>query len=311
MPKSTMPGIDVQLAAEVDGQTIEFGSLVHGPASRSRGPYRLRTRRGRLLDVTLERRDHQPMDVRRLRFAFVLPLLNFSQVIVPDCGRLFVDSLRPIFLRSSVFQLCASNDGMPFMCFMGQGGAVEFSLGLASNLIETSFRCTAPRISARKALLGGEENLVLEAAKPSDGWTYGRTVKVRESIYLGGRSRSWYHALRAYSRLLRERLGTRYVNRKDAWLPTWCTWTAWPSPCMTEERILADARVASRLGIGSIIIDDGWFGLGMDTDTGRLNMGVTRPDPKKLPDLPGLVKKVHEMGLKVLCFTKSLWSPYD
>ena len=300
MGKAGRSTVDVRLGGEIDGNNLDFGSLLTGPATRSCGQYRLRIRRGRLLEIGIARRDGRLMDVERLRFAFCVPLLNFSRVIVPDCGRFYVDSLRAISLRSGLYELCAPNDGMPFLSFVGQQGTVEFSFGLAGNLVETTFRCVAPRISSRGALFGGEERLIVEAVKPSTGWTCGRTRRVRESIYVGGASPTWHDALRSYSRLVRQRSGATYTDRKGAWLPTWCTWTAWPSEEMTEQKILANARVASRLGIGSIIIDDGWFGLGMDTDTGRLNMGVTRPDPKKLPDLPGLVERLHKMGLKVL-----------
>jgi len=292
------PPIDIRLSAEVNGRTVDFGSLLRRSAVSA--AYRLRVRRGHLMEVELRRADGRPMDVERLRFTFTFPLLNFTQVVVPDCGRFFVDKLRSVYLRSSVLQMSAPNDGMPLMVMLGQDGAVEFAFGFASNLTETTFRCRAPKISSRGALLGGEDLLVLEAEKPSVGWRCGRNDCVRESIFLCGRRPSWFHALRDYSRLVRRKLALAYPRCKEAWEPAWCTWTAWPSDEMNEQKVLANAREAKRLGIGTVIIDDGWFGQGLDVDGGRLNLGDIEPDPGKFPDLRGLVERLHAMGLKVL-----------
>jgi len=292
--------VDVQLSAEIGGRRLEFGSLLEGPARRTQGGVELRVRRGRPVEVELRRSDGAAMDVERLRFSLSVPLLNFAQVLVPDCGRFFVDKLRSMYLRSSVIQLSAPNDGMPFIAFVGQSSEVEFSFGLADNLVETTFRCSAPGISERHALRGGENVLIFEAEKPSAGWSYGRTECVRESVYLGGRKASWFGALEDFSRVVRRRMKISYPRNAAAWDPTWCTWTAWPSDEMTEEKILANAREARRLGIGTIILDDGWFGQGLDVDGGRLNLGDTEPDPAKFSDLGGLIERLHAMGLKVL-----------
>ena len=294
------PPFDVGLSAEIDGGVVEFAGLLTGPATRRTDGYVLRIRRGPLIQLDLRRSDKQPMNVERLRFTLSVPLLNYAQVIVPDCGRFFVDKLRSVYLRSSVIKLSAPNDGMPFLALIGQGGEVECAFGLADNLTETTFRGRAPLISSRGALRGGEEALVLEAQKPSDGWKYGRTSSVRESIYLTRKRTSWFHALREYSRFVAHRMKLSYPRSPDAWGPTWCTWTAWPSGEMNEQKVLSNAREASRLGMRTIILDDGWFGQGLDEEGDRLNLGDTLPDRRKFPDLARLVDELHALRLKVL-----------
>jgi hypothetical protein len=69
---------------------------------------------------------------------------------------------------------------------------------------------------------------------------------------------------------------------------------------MTPSRVMENARIARDLGIGAIILDDGWFGPGLDTDDRPLNIGDYFPDPAKIPDLPALVRDIQGLGLKVL-----------
>jgi hypothetical protein len=69
---------------------------------------------------------------------------------------------------------------------------------------------------------------------------------------------------------------------------------------MTAQRVLDNARVARELGVGTVILDDGWFGTGLDDDHGALNLGDYEPDPRKFPDLRGHVADLQALGLKVL-----------
>lgn len=63
-----------------------------------------------------------------------------------------------------------------------------------------------------------------------------------------------------------------------------------------EEKVLAIADTAKKLGIEMFVLDDGWFGKRNDDTT---SLGDWYPNKEKLPDgIIGLAKKVKKLGLK-------------
>jgi len=87
------------------------------------------------------------------------------------------------------------------------------------------------------------------------------------------------------------------VTTEAAMAPLWCSWTDWFSDDVTDEVILHNVREGVKLGIRNYIIDDGWFGPGLDNDYDvALNIGDWRPDPAKIGDMGKLVTDVREAG---------------
>ena len=79
--------------------------------------------------------------------------------------------------------------------------------------------------------------------------------------------------------------------------PLWCSWTDWMSDNVTDEVILENVREGVAIGIKNYIIDDGWFGPGLDTDYSvELNIGDWKPDPAKIKDMGKLVRDMREAG---------------
>ena len=294
--------MDLTLVVNVDGKTLRFERLFAdpGPVREMQG-YRLSLGiEGELTHLRLRRVDGNEMDVDCLEFEMTTPLLNYSKIILPDSGREFLFKSRAAFLRSAPSGVSAPNDGFPFLAFTDQAGRVSAAFGLVTYTRESRCTCVEPRISARKAMLGGADLAIMRFRAPTEGWRYGRTRQLEETVFAGAGFESWFHALRAYAGHFRRQHQVAYPAPAAAWEPTWCTWTAWCSDLMTPERVLENARIARDLGMGVIILDDGWFGPGLDTDDRPLNIGDYEPDPLKLPDLPGIVRRIQDMGLKVL-----------
>ncbi len=128
----------------------------------------------------------------------------------------------------------------------------------------------------------------------------GEVREIRLDLYTQTHAPTWHHALREYTRAIREAEGIALPVRRDALMPVWCTWTAFCSSEMTDRRVLANARIARELGIGTVILDDGWFGTGLDDDEGELTLGDYHPAPHKFPDLRRHVAELQALGLKVL-----------
>lgn len=253
-----------------------------------------------LVRFRFSRADGADMDVESVDVRFTVPLAHFSKVILPDGGREYVFRDKAVFLRSQVTLVSAPNDGHPFVALVDQTGAVVYSYGLVSFLRESTCRCVDPLLSARKAMRGGHDVLTLSFRLPGDGWRYGRTAAVDEMLYRSADQPTWFHALRRYADLCRRHHRVRYPANPRAHDPTWCTWTAWCSDRMSDESVLANARVARDLGVRSVILDDGWFGPGLDTDDRPLNIGDYDADTTKFADLPALVRELHDMGMSVL-----------
>lgn len=297
--KMDWPKVSVRVKA--DGREWVFEDI-HAPAGRrqEREGLRLRAAGGEKMTFSVARVDGAEMDVESVEVRFTTPIHNFSKVILPDGGREYVFRDKALILRATVTQVTAPNDGHPFVALADQTGGVVYSYGLVSHLTESTCRCVDPLLSARKALRGGHDVLTLAFRLPSEGWRMGRTREIRQTVWRSTSAPTWFHALRRYTDICRRHFRVRYPVEKAAYEPTWCTWTAWCSDRLADETVLANARIARELGARSVILDDGWFGPGLDTDDRPLNIGDYYPDPAKHPDLKGLSRRLHDLGMDML-----------
>lgn len=303
---SVLPVLRLSVEAAVDGRCVVFDDVPLQAGEVSVDGYLLRCSRSATWDLSLTRADGKKISVDHLLIDIVLPLLNLHQIVVPDCGRNYPDALHPLSLWGKTYQVSAPNNGHPLMILVDQSGAAAASVGVVGPSREVSISCVQPGKSRNRAtLVAFSGELQLEFRVPSEGFRHAAqgVDEVRESIYLGEPAPSWFHALRSYTDLCKERFGLEYTVEDDAYRPIWCSWTAYYSAHMNQELVLKNAQEAKKLGMGSIIIDDGWFGPGLDVEDATLTIGDYRPDPVRFPDLPGLSKSVKDLGLKLLLWT--------
>lgn len=84
---------------------------------------------------------------------------------------------------------------------------------------------------------------------------------------------------------------------ESARLPMYSSWYNFHQE-ITAEELEAECRRAKELGMSAIIVDDGW-----QTEDTNCNYGYTgdwEVCKKKIPDMRGHVKRVHDMGLKYI-----------
>ena len=174
----------LSMMAWVDGKTLCFDGLLSGRKQKKimQGRYVLTVETVDVIRLSLKRRDGGKMKVDHVEYHFSAPLLNFSKIILPDTGRTYMEKDKAIYLRSAVTGVTAPNDGHPFIAVVDQAGDVSFSFGLLTSSRETTFVPKAPKISARKALLGGEEVFTIAARVPTAGWTMGSVAEVKEEV---------------------------------------------------------------------------------------------------------------------------------
>jgi len=289
----TMLGLEVSIAISVAGAWREVLASAGDPDSWTIAW----EKSGPLMDGRIRRADGVPFSPEQIKVTVSLPLLNYAHVVVPDCGRHYVGLSKALDIRAPLYRVTASNAGHPFLAVADEGGDFLAAFGVVSPTGETEIRRVLPRISRRKAMVGGDQVLSLAIV-----WSHhrGAVEELPVSLYVQERAQTWVHALREYGAAVRSAEGIEYPVQDDAWNPTWCTWTAACSSEMDDRRVMDNARVARDLGIRTVILDDGWFGVGLDDDDGVLNVGDYAPDPKRFPDLGRLVGQLHELGLKVL-----------
>lgn len=297
LPSSTL--LSLGAAVQVDGQWRQAGGLAVPQGEEFISSWSI----GETTTATIRRRDGRSFTAQQVRLEIVSVLLNYAHVVVVDCGRHYILARQAFQIRAPLYRVSQQNAGHPFFALADEAGNFLMAFGLVSHDGELCVRRLTPGVNSRKALVGGDDLLTLHMEYP------GPREPVKElslEVFFTEQAPTWFHALRRYSDAIKRRDKIVYVDNPDAWRPTWCTWPAWISDQMSDQTVLANARIAKELGIGTIILDDGWFGPGLDTEGQVLNLGDYQPDPKKFRDLPGLIRQMQEMGLKVLLWFASL-----
>lgn len=253
-----------------------------------------------------------PLDVTdpvtSISYEVFTPIANLRQVVVPDSGRWFMNSLQPTsawrfqrHLESTVADVLT-----PLYVLCGPDGLTEAAFGLIGPPYEMSFEVLQPASNRALNVHVGWIGLAFRRGyrgHPIPARARGADGSVTEHLYAWrrdgarGGGLTWTDTLRHFATQQRIRHGLQDLVSDRAFAPTWCSWVAWSSDDLSEDLILRNVRRGVDLGVTTFIIDDGWFGPGLDSsyDT-PLNVGDWTPDPAKLPDLPGLVGKIRDLG---------------
>lgn len=230
------------------------------------------------------------------------PMRNFTGVIPPDSGRWFMNLAAATSfwkfgrdLRSRVQDV-----KVPLYLFLGANRHVEIAMGVVGDLTETDCRLTEPESNrALNIHTGGVE--VEFTRHHNDGAVEG-VPSVREYVYArlrpsGEDGENWLDVLRDFSDQTRVRFGQPDVVVAAAVEPYWCSWTDWDSADVDADLVLQNVAAGVALGVRNFILDDGWFGPGLDSSYGvPLNIGDWTPDPERFQDLPRLIKAVDDLG---------------
>lgn len=134
---------------------------------------------------------------------------------------------------------------------------------------------------------------------PSDSFQTPEVVMAFSDKGLGKLSRTYHHLYR--NNLCR---GEWQYKERPVLINNWeATYFDF-----NEEKLLAIAENAKKIGIELFVLDDGWFGKRDDDTT---SLGDWFPDPKKLPNgITGLAEKITEKGLAFgLWFEPEMISP--
>jgi hypothetical protein len=249
-----------------------------------------------------------PMDpgdpIARVEYSLYTPIRNYHRVIVPDSGRWFVFSLQPVsFWRFDVTS-CINDVKTPLYLFTGQDMNTALAFGIVGLNYETRFRILEPyhnralnsfmRRLSFQITRGTEDYPIPDAARAADG-------SVTEHLYVrtgaDAPGRPWVWTLRDFYSNHKRLYGIPDIGHEAAMAPLWCSWTDWMSNDVTEAVVLRSVHEGVKLGIRNYIIDDGWFGPGLDNDWSvDLNIGDWEPEASRFPDMGRLVRDIRAAG---------------
>ncbi len=263
-----------------------------------------------ILHVQLKAPVSRKVAVKSYSAKIVLPRASLHAVMVPNQHKIarlldywgehhkWPDDV-PLYrnlISENFRQAAPTNAEAPFILITDERGFNKVAVGWAA----------AERGSVLEGAVDGESYvLTLERREdlPFDGWRF------KDALIFDTSKRPWIEVEEDYARTF-----DRYNGRKHEPIPEWatepvyCTWYCYGDK-INQEGVLKIAQKCKELGFGTILIDAGWDchpnGGYIDFENGILGDYVARPD--RFPDMPGLVKEIHDMGLRVMLWCAPFW----
>ncbi len=132
---------------------------------------------------------------------------------------------------------------------------------------------------------------------------------LEDALFVSMMKQPWMKSAENYARVF-DAINGRVHEPAPEWAfePVFCTWYCYEDH-ISQDDVLKIARKCKELGFGTILIDAGWDcaengGYG-DFETGIL--GDYKAVRDRFPDMPGLVRKIHDMGLRVELWSGPFW----
>ena len=115
----------------------------------------------------------------------------------------------------------------------------------------------------------------------------------------------WSDAVREAADWMTEVSGRKPANVPDAaFAPLYSTWYNFHQDVHQDE-IERECEIASKMGMGTIIVDDGWQT--DDTNRGYAFCGDWKESRNRFPDIKAHVARVHAMGMKYMLWYAVPW----
>lgn len=189
-----------------------------------------------------------------------------------------------------------SNTEAPFILLTDNKGNNKLSVGWAAAETATVLKGA-----------GEDGNYALTLTRRNDVPITGG--KLEDALIIDTSTRPWMDTERDYAKTYDAWNGRKHSKAPEwAYEPVYCTWYCYTDH-IDQEKVLKIAEKCKELGFGTILIDAGWDskpdgGYG-DFETGIL--GDFTAVPEKFPDMADMVKKIHDMGLRVELWSGPFW----
>ena len=248
---------------------------------------------GNLIKTTVTAENEQ---IKSINHIVSTPLRNFTTIIAPDGGRNYSRDWQPVYFWDTNKFTNISNICLPIFIANNQTNHVGLAIGIIGDEYETQFRCLEPR--QERALMAFYKRFTVSINRLC---SYKHVNTLTEYLYFQDNddNLNWTDVLWDYSQKSQRINNTSFQYNYDSMQPLWCSWTDWHSDNVNEEVVLDNIAKGVKLGIKNYIIDDGWFGPGLDSSFDiKLNIGDWECDKSKFKDLKKLSDKIHSLGAK-------------
>lgn len=249
--------------------------------------------------------------IKKISYSISTDLKNYYQVIVPDTGRDYIGERQMILYWYKKYFSRANNVRMPVSIITGMDHCSKYAFGIIGKNYESDFFVKEP--SRHRALVAWMKRLTFEISRGTDEYPIPDEIalenadgSITEWLFFQEEDElpskeTWLDTLGRFSKHMMDNFDLKPRGTKDSMAPYWCSWTDWHSDDVNEEVIMRNVKEGVRLGIKNYIIDDGWFGPGLDTDPGKpLNIGEWYEDKNKIPELKKLVQKIKSYGANAI-----------
>ncbi|MBD3419691.1 MAG: hypothetical protein GF398_06195 [Chitinivibrionales bacterium] len=244
--------------------------------------------------------------VASIEFNLFTDIKNYHKVFVPCSGRNYINFLQLVSFWQLQLHSAINDFKLPIYIFTGQDRYMSLAYGVIGKPYETFFRPIEP--VHKRALMVSMRRLALQVKRGTPDYPIPKTISqaspdgaITEHVYFRTEKerpqQPWISTIRDFSTHMKKVFSLPDVSTPAAMNPLWCSWTDWFSDTVTDEVIVENVKEGVKLGIKNFIIDDGWFGPGLDNDYDvSLNLGDWRPDPAKIKDMNALVKTIKSEG---------------
>ncbi len=244
--------------------------------------------------------------IKSIEYSVSTDIKNYHQHIIPDTGRGYADLMSMSRFFKHREESSINNIRMPLHIFTGQDHYMSMAFGVIGENYETLFQTIEPEV--RRALIVYMRRLSIMIKRGTEQYPIPKSVSAKNpdnsiTEYLFFRTaedspqQPWIITLREFAALQKKIYSLPDVTTSASLYPLWCSWTDWFSDDVTDEVIVNNVKAGIELGIKNYIIDDGWFGPGLDNDFDvTIDMGDWEPDPSKIKDMGKLVQEVKKAG---------------
>ena len=243
--------------------------------------------------------------VASIEYNLFTDIRNYHKVIIPESGRWYINMMQMVSFWRFAKDSSVNDVKMPLYIFTGQDLNMALAFGVIGRSYETEFKTLEPQVN--RALIAYMRRLSMQIKRGTQLYPIPDSIaaagdgSITEYLYFrtgaDAPGEPWLLTLRDFAAHQKRIYRLPDVGCQAALAPLWCSWTDWFSDDVTDQVMLASVREGVKLGIRNFIIDDGWFGPGLDSDFSvQLNIGDWEADPAKIPDMPALVKGIRDLG---------------
>ena len=238
--------------------------------------------KGGLEYVTIELKAPQATTPPTFEVAFSTPQLDAHHLWSSERGSRLV--LQPDWRKA---QTSALAQNMPLYAFINTNNQnrLTFAISEANRRVDVK-----AGLREEGALLIGKINFFVEQEAP--------ITHYKTSILLDNRDIFWAEAIREASQWIESQNKFKICRVPDAAFdPLYSTWYQFHQQ-VTDKEIEAECREAVKLGMKTIIVDDGWQTA--DNNRGYAYCGDWRVAPVRIKDMAAHVKRVQDIGMKYM-----------